>query len=262
MKPEEHDENSVRDIHHLSRRSFLWAGVAGAAGVAAWRWLLSQPKPDGLPWPLASGLRFNESLSATFLPPVRLAPEYSPERAGARVNGLVGLRTPVDPSTFRLRVEGLPATPASRVLSVADVQRMPMVEMVTELMCVEGWSQITRWTGVRVATLIASLLGLPDATVRAPEALVKALPTYAYLACPDDAYYVGLDLPSLLHPQTLLAYRINGEPLPPEHGAPLRLISTVKYGYKSIKRVGLIRFVSHRPADYWAQRGYDWYAGL
>ena len=75
-------------------------------------------------------------------------------------------------------------------------------------------------------------------------------------------YYVGLDLPSALHPQTLLAFELNGVPLTPEHGAPLRLVIPVKYGIKNIKQLGSIRFTADRPRDFWAERGYDWYAGL
>ena len=82
------------------------------------------------------------------------------------------------------------------------------------------------------------------------------------LATPDQVYYVGLDLPSALHPQTLLAYEMNGQALTSEHGSPLRLVIPVKYGIKNIKRVGSIRFTNERPADYWAEQGYDWYAGL
>jgi DMSO/TMAO reductase YedYZ molybdopterin-dependent catalytic subunit len=78
---------------------------------------------------------------------------------------------------------------------------------------------------------------------------------------PDRGYYVGLDLDSALHPQTLLAWEMNGEPLSDLHGAPLRLAIPVKYGIKNIKRIGTIRYSSERPADFWAQRGYDWYAG-
>ncbi len=63
------------------------------------------------------------------------------------------------------------------------------------------------------------------------------------------------------HPQTLLCYEMNGEPLTLEHGAPLRLVTPVKYGIKNIKRIGTIRFTDKRPADFWAERGYDWYAG-
>jgi DMSO/TMAO reductase YedYZ molybdopterin-dependent catalytic subunit len=74
-------------------------------------------------------------------------------------------------------------------------------------------------------------------------------------------YYVGLDIESVLHPQTLLCYAMNHQPLTPEHGAPLRLVIPVKYGIKYIKWIGTIRFTDERPTDYWAERGYDWYAG-
>ena len=81
-------------------------------------------------------------------------------------------------------------------------------------------------------------------------------------ATPDERYYVGLDMASDLHPQTLLCDTMNHQRLTREHGAPLRLYLAVKYGYKSLKRVGLIRFQDERPSDYWAARGYDWDAGL
>jgi DMSO/TMAO reductase YedYZ molybdopterin-dependent catalytic subunit len=68
-------------------------------------------------------------------------------------------------------------------------------------------------------------------------------------------------MPSILHPQTLLAYEMNGAPLRPEHGAPLRLASPTKYGIKQIKRIGRIEFTQDRPRDYWAESGYDWYSG-
>jgi DMSO/TMAO reductase YedYZ molybdopterin-dependent catalytic subunit len=66
---------------------------------------------------------------------------------------------------------------------------------------------------------------------------------------------------SAVHPQTLLCYEMDGRPLTPEHGAPLRLVIPVKYGIKNLKQIGTIRFTDVRPADYWAERGYDWYAG-
>jgi DMSO/TMAO reductase YedYZ molybdopterin-dependent catalytic subunit len=73
---------------------------------------------------------------------------------------------------------------------------------------------------------------------------------------------VGLDNASALHPQTLLCYEMQGAPLTSEHGAPLRLVTPVKYGIKNIKRIGAIKFQDTRPADFWAEQGYDWYAGL
>ena len=67
---------------------------------------------------------------------------------------------------------------------------------------------------------------------------------------------------SAMHPQTLLAYEYDGSPLTPKHGAPLRLVIPVKYGIKNIKRIGAISYTSKKPDDYWADDGYDWFAGL
>ncbi len=69
------------------------------------------------------------------------------------------------------------------------------------------------------------------------------------------------DMPSALHEQTLLCDSMNGEPLAPEHGAPLRLVIPLMYGTKHIKRIGTLRFTDRRPRDYWVERGYDWYSG-
>ena len=85
---------------------------------------------------------------------------------------------------------------------------------------------------------------------------------YVGLSTPDDQYYVGIDTPSALHPQTLLCYEMNGQPLPLRHGAPLRLIIPVKYGVKNLKCVGKMFFSNDRPRDYWFERGYDYYCGL
>ena len=77
---------------------------------------------------------------------------------------------------------------------------------------------------------------------------------YVKLSTPGGGYYVGLDIQSALHPQTLLCYEMDGAPLTLGHGAPLRLVIPVKYGIKNIKRIGTIRFTDERPADYWAER--------
>jgi DMSO/TMAO reductase YedYZ molybdopterin-dependent catalytic subunit len=83
---------------------------------------------------------------------------------------------------------------------------------------------------------------------------------YVSMERPDHGYHVGLDMESALHPQTRLAHEMN-TPSHFQHGAPLRLVIPVKYGIKNIKRIGTIRFTDRRPDDYWAERGYDWYAG-
>jgi DMSO/TMAO reductase YedYZ molybdopterin-dependent catalytic subunit len=190
-----------------------------------------------------------------------------------------------DPAKWRLRVKGLAddsddtddtdqdassddvagnsqITRGEASISIADIMILPRAEMVTELKCIEGWSVPVHWAGARFADFAerykpATRDGSATDVLNKPEALVP----YVSLETPDSDYYVGLDMESALHPQTLLCYEMNGEPLSLEHGAPLRLVIPVKYGIKNIKRIGTIHFTSRRPADYWAERGYDWYAG-
>jgi DMSO/TMAO reductase YedYZ molybdopterin-dependent catalytic subunit len=128
---------------------------------------------------------------------------------------------------------------------------LPRVTQITRLYCIEGWSTVVEWTGARFADFTRKYLP-PGAE----------LPRYVSMETPDAQYYVGLDMKSALHPQTLLCYERNGNTLEDEHGAPLRLVMPVKYGIKNIKRIGVIRYTNSRPKDYWAEEGYDWFAGL
>jgi DMSO/TMAO reductase YedYZ molybdopterin-dependent catalytic subunit len=203
-------------------------------------------------------------LAQRFYSSNRLAPTFVDEKVHgpARTNGLVGLDANIDAASWRLRIEheGRGAQPA---LDVRALATLPRVDLVTELKCVEGWSQVVHLGGVRMLDFVTRF-GLATRSGQAPDA--KGNPAdlfpYVYLATPDQSFYVGLDMASALHPQTLLCDTMNWQPLTREHGAPLRLYLAVKYGYKSLKRIGLIRFQNERPADYWAARGYDWYAGL
>ncbi|RYU83322.1 molybdopterin-dependent oxidoreductase [Hymenobacter persicinus] len=245
------DEAVEREAARRSRRAFIVGGVAALAGLGGRRWLVTRPETDRLAWPLRRVLDANGRLAETLFSPTRLAPEFPAGRARMpRVNGKVGLKTPLDPAAWRLRVEPYaPPLTQPLELTLADIQALPRVEITTELKCIEGWSVVVRWAGARFADFVARY---------APAA--QTLP-YVRLATPDGAYYVGLDLASALHPQTLLCYEMNGQPLTGAHGAPLRLVTPVKYGIKYIKRIGSIAFLAERPADYWAQRGYDWHAG-
>jgi hypothetical protein len=285
------DEEVERQTRRLSRRGFMWSAAAAAAGFGGWRWLVTRREDDGIPWPLRRVHEINEQLARDYFHASRLAPTFPREQAGMpRVNGDIGLDDDFDPTTWRLRVMGLAdmsvAAPiASAVvdnddhqsdrtdigdvtnalalmLTLDHIKALPRVEMVTELKCIEGWSVVVQWAGARFADFAniyqpATQSGKPPDLRNKPEDLVR----YVSLATPDGGYYVGLDMESALHPQTLLCYEMNGAPLTVKHGAPLRLIIPVKYGIKNLKRIGTIRFTDQRPADYWAERGYDWYAG-
>ena len=253
-----------QEIRRLTRRSFTTGAVAALAGLGAWRWLTTATPEDGIPWPLRRVLRFNEWLAEGAYSPNRLAPTFpaASVRGPARTNGLIGLAGDVDAAAWQLRVrhEGRRGEQTIRLRAVQGLRR---TELVTELKCVEGWGEVMHFSGVRFLDFVTKF-GLATRSGRAPDPEGNPGDLYRYvsLATPDESYYVGLDLVSALHPQTLLCDVMNGRPLTREHGAPLRLYLAVKYGFKSLKRVGLIHFQDERPADYWGERGYDWYAGL
>lgn len=185
------------------------------------------------------------------------APVRAPRRAGdgGKKGSTIGLPA-------GLTRPPAPAPESAVELSIEAIHTLPRVEMVTELKCIEGWSNVVRWAGARLSDLIARY---PPITHSGARPDVRGNPgdlaQYVSLTTPDEGYYVGLDMPSALHAQTLLCYEMNGAPLTLDHGAPLRLVIPVKYGIKHIKRIGTIRFTNARPADYWAEEGYDWYAG-
>ncbi len=147
----------------------------------------------------------------------------------------------------------LPPHTPGLLLLLSDLTCLPRVELVTQFKCIEGWSQIVHWAGVRMADFLELY---PPALSDGKE------PRYVYMETPDGDYYTGYDMHAMRHPQTLLVTEMMGAPLTQKHGAPLRLHMPTKYGYKQIKRIGLIAYTNSRPDDYWTKLGYDWYAGL
>jgi DMSO/TMAO reductase YedYZ molybdopterin-dependent catalytic subunit len=168
-----------------------------------------------------------------------------------RVNSDIGIEAEknFDPATWKLQVN----KKAGEVLQITlqELMALPKTEIIYDFKCVEGWDQISHWGGVKFSDFIAHYK-LDD----------FAKMEYVGMETPDKAYYVGLDMPSAMHPQTLLAYEMNDQLLPLDNGAPLRLIIPVKYGIKNLKRIGTINFSNTRPRDYWAEQGYDYYSGL
>jgi len=242
-------EADVRwQLRRMTRRSFATGGVAAAIGGAGLWWLKSASTDNGIPWPLRRMLQFNEQLAQAYFDSGRLAPTFEVSLAREpRVNGHYGIRDEIDLAAWRLDVLSSGEHPVvERSLPIQAIRELPRFEMVTEFKCVEGWSQIVHWGGARLADFIARY-GHDT--------------PFVGLMTPDREYYVGLERNSALHSQSLLAYEMNGQPLTQPHGAPLRLVCPLKYGVKSIKRIGSIQFAQHRPADYWAERGYDWYLG-
>lgn len=244
------DEGAARrELKRRSRRDFLIASVAAAGAAGGYEWITKAKQENEVSWPQRRVLEFNRKLAEAYVSDRRLMPTYSMDRIEyLKPNGDIGLDTPLD-ANWRLQVT-TEAGPAMH-LSLADVKTLPKIEMITRFCCIEGWSSITHWGGARFSDFTKKYF--PPG---------QALPEYVAMSTPDEDYYVGLDRKSAMHPQTLLAYEQNGKPLEPVHGAPLRLVIPVKYGIKNIKRLGSIRYTKQKPDDYWAEEGYDWFAGL
>jgi DMSO/TMAO reductase YedYZ molybdopterin-dependent catalytic subunit len=196
-----------------------------------------------------------------------LAREYT-GRDVDRVFRVNGFPTPSDASytrlvaerfaPYRLVVEGAVERPAA--LSLAQLLRIPQQTQITRHDCVEGWSVIGKWSGVRLGALLDTVQARPDAR-------------YVVFHCMDNdgsgnAYYESLDMHQAHHPQALLALRLNDAPLDPDHGAPVRLRVPTQLGYKSAKWVNRIEVVgsfatiASGMGGYWEDRGYEWYAGI
>lgn len=168
-----------------------------------------------------------------------------------RVNGDVGLQSPAELKNYLVEVISGDKT---FKLPLKAFQSTSKVDYSTDFRCIEGWSEEMSYAGERFSDFMKfyDVGKKPDGSYYA----------YVGLETPDKEYYVSIDMESMIHPQTVLAYEMNGMPLSSDNGAPLRLMIPVKYGIKNLKRIGKIIFSDTRPPDYWAERGYDWYAGL
>lgn len=229
-----------------TRRSFLrLAGMAGASWVMGTSALtLLEGGAGKLFMPL------NDKLDELLLRPQKPVPELpvSAIEPEALIVNTFGFTPYLDFDQFRLTVDGAVKQPLS--LELSDIYKLPLTSMVIRHVCVEGWAAIVQWGGVRLRELLQ--LAQPYSDAR-----------YVYFQS-ADGYYESWDLASVMHPQTLLAYQKNGNPLPIENGAPLRLASPIKLGYKQSKwvtRMTLVNELQHR-RGYWEDQGYEWFAGL
>lgn len=241
----------------IRRKTFISFGLllgVSALATRGWFYLKNMPPDHGLlggvQKPVRKVLDLNEQVFNGTLSPHHLAKTYPATAAikTPRINGDIGLTDPLDAS-WQLSVAR--AGGDILTLTLNDIKQLPKTEFAFNFKCIEGWSQVTHWGGVKFSDFAAAYHLQKETAMH-----------YMGMATPDMEYYAGIDMPSALHPQTLLCYEMNGQPLLPQHGAPLRMIIPVKYGVKSLKRIGSIYFDNERPADYWFERGYDYYCGL
>jgi DMSO/TMAO reductase YedYZ molybdopterin-dependent catalytic subunit len=235
------NEIPEQESDRISRRQLLqWTGVGLVVNIAGT--LLYDPI-GRLSMPI------NESVEALLLSP-KPTPEFpiaaiEPDRL--IVNSFRGTPS-IDLANFQLNISGEVTNPLS--LKMSDLYNLPLTSMVIRHVCVEGWAAIVQWGGVRMQDLL---------TLAQPRSSAK----YVYFKS-ADGYYESWDLASVIHPQTLLAYQMNGKDLPPENGAPLRLAAPIKLGYKQSKWVNEVIVTSQLlpKRGYWEDLGYEWFGGL
>ena len=258
-----------------SRRSLL-AGIAATASAAL---LAGCDRLDTLAqqgsWfrnnVLHLGEDFNHAVQRFFLKPTTLAREFSPADISTdfKANGSTDPDDPVYRALaangfvdWRLAVGGLVDKPLS--LSLADLRAMPARTQITRHDCVEGWSCIGQWTGVPLALVLQAAGLKPNARYIVFTCADKLEQTL------DDSgrYYESLELEDAFHPQTILAYAMNGKTLTVPYGAPLRLRVERQLGYKmpkylmKIDAVESFADIGSGYGGFWEDRGYDWYAGI
>jgi DMSO/TMAO reductase YedYZ molybdopterin-dependent catalytic subunit len=244
-------EVSSRSILRRTITSFILFACFVTAVSFGWKWLYTQPKEQGALKPLRTVLAANEKIFGAVYDSNDLTKTYPANRAAknVRANGYVGLRDIAEVNNWKLNV--VKSEGDTLQLTLEDIKKLPKKDIVFDFKCIEGWSQVTHWAGVPLKTFLEHY-GLNT----------QQKMNFIGLSTPDKGYYVGIDMASALHPQTILCYEMNGKPLPLNQGYPLRLIIPVKYGVKHLKKIGTIYFSNQKPPDYWAERGYDYYTGL
>jgi DMSO/TMAO reductase YedYZ molybdopterin-dependent catalytic subunit len=194
--------------------------------------------------------RFNDWVQSKVFDINKPAPEYADEEltpeAGFRLNSYDTDEPDVDLENWKLTVGGLVAKPGE--YSLDQIAALPKRVMNTRHVCVEGWSIIVRWGG----TPLREFLKYIGADTNAKFVGVESA----------DEYYTSYDMPSALHPQTLLCYEAYGKPLTLGHGAPLRITMPTKLGYKSAKWINKLVVTNDKSGGYWEDQGYDWFAGI
>lgn len=250
----------------MKRRQFL-AGTLGVASVVAVAGCDNLSQSSWFPGILHQAEKLTDLVQRTITPANGLAREYTDADISAifPANGNTEPGTPEyavhlknDFAKWQVEVVGFVQTPMR--WSLGALKSLPSRTQITRHDCVEGWSAIGKWTGVPLGDLMRQVQPLPKAR-------------YAVFHCADVddegiAYYESMAVQDCYHPQTILAYELNGHPLDISHGAPLRLRFERQLGYKHAKYVMRIELVESLigvgggKGGYWEDQGYEWYAGI
>jgi DMSO/TMAO reductase YedYZ molybdopterin-dependent catalytic subunit len=211
---------------------------------------------DAMQRALTAVSRWNDRVQAWLFDPDRLAPTYTEAEVMRpfRYNAFYPReKAPViDGESYRLKLSGL--IDRKEPWTVAQLHALPQVSQITRHVCVEGWSAIGKWTGCPLSLFLRRIDA--DTTAR-----------YVFFEC-ADGYSAGIDMPSALHPQTLMTFAVNDEPLTPAFGYPLKLRVATKLGFKNPKLITSIWVGNENRGGYWddprgkgVSSGYNWFSG-
>jgi DMSO/TMAO reductase YedYZ molybdopterin-dependent catalytic subunit len=262
-------EMALRILRYRTRRDLLLFSAGAVAGVAGAGFLLPQTtlsrmgvrrniNARGKEWLLNKAVRIDDDVAEALYSRNRMVPTYSKSQITPIKNNYNGA-TP-DPgyiSGWNLTLEGL-ASGLSVSLDIRKLMnRFSVHEQITRLVCVEGWSAVAWWAGLRFDDLLRAYPPKSQAKWARVESSVNLDASGR-----PDPYFASIDLATARHPQTLLATHFNGQPLTVDHGAPLRLLVPVKLGLKNVKAITKITYSAEEPRDYWAQYKYSSYDGI
>ncbi|MEP6509158.1 MAG: molybdopterin-dependent oxidoreductase [Gemmatimonadales bacterium] len=235
----------------IDRRKFLTiTGSSVAASILA---ACNARGPKSAGKLLSYAERKNEQLERTLFRHTSMDATISGTRlAGAAlpsyfISKTVPMWDPSAKGTWTLEIGGMVDRPFK--LTLEQLVAMPRISERVNHYCVEGWTAVEQWTGVRLAEL-ARMAG------------VQRGAEYVDFMSFDDGYHESWDIESAMHPQTVVAYGLDGHMLAPAHGAPARVYSPIKLGYKNTKYLSKIMFLPQRTGGYWSDEGYEWYGGV
>jgi len=234
-------------IERIERRLFLKRGLS--LGALALLSGCDVTDDDAVQRVLTGMSRWNDRVQAWLFDPDRLAPEF-PESAITKpfpFNAYYGrdeIRT-VDPASYKLEISGL--VREKKPWTLPELYALPQVSQITRHICVEGWSAIGKWSGVRFSDFLQRIGA--DLTAR-----------YVGFKCADD-YSTSIDMRTALHPQTQLTFRYADQILPPDYGFPMKLRMPTKLGFKNPKYIVAMFVTNDYPGGYWEDQGYNWFSG-
>ena len=234
-------------IANLERRLFLKRGLSlGALSLLTGCNITEQESVQRV---LMAMSRWNDGAQQWLFNPRRLAPEF-PESRITRPFPFNAYYSEdevveVDGSSYKLELAGM--IRERKPWTLAQLYALTQVSQVTRHICVEGWSAIGKWSGVRFSDFLARIGA--DTTAK-----------YVGFQCADD-YYGSIDMATALHPQTIIALRYGDEILPPKYGYPMKLRIPTKLGFKNPKHITAMFVTNEYPGGYWEDKGYNWFSG-